>query len=296
MTYEDKHLVIIGGVAAGMKAAAKARRESPTMKITVVTDEEYISYAGCGMPYFIGDVIKDSKKLLVREPRYFKNMHNFDVLTRHQATAIDIRSKQVKVKNLENGQDLAFNYDKLILATGAQPIIPPLPGISLGNIFTLRTINDAVRIKSCVDSGKVKNAVIVGGGLIGLEMAENLVLRGIKVTVVELLDQILPPLDKDMAQIVQNHLLEKGVEVVTSDGVKSFEGNGDNYVTRVITGKRQLPTDMVILSIGIKPNTKLAQEAGIAIGATRAIKVNDRMETNIPDIYAVGDCAENIIY
>ena len=137
-------------------------------------------------------------------------MHNIDVLTRHQATAIDIRSKQVKVKNLENGQDLAFNYDKLILATGAQPIIPPLPGISLGNIFTLRTINDAVKIKSFVDSGKVTNAVIVGGGLIGLEMAENLVLRGIKVTVVELLDQILPPLDKDMAQIVQNHLSEKG--------------------------------------------------------------------------------------
>src|SRR3989338_2060079 len=280
MAYEDKHLVIIGGVAAGMKAAAKARRESPAMKITVVTDEQYISYAGCGMPYFIGDIIKDSKKLLVREPPYFKNMHNIDVLTRHQATAIDTKSKQVKVKNLENGQDLAFNYDKLILATGAQPIVPPLPGISLGNIFTLRTINDAVRIKSFVDGGKVKNAVIVGGGLIGLEMAENLVLRGIKVTVVELLDQ--------------NHLTEKGVEVITSDGVKSFDGDGGSYVTRVITGKRQLPANMVILSIGIKPNTKLAQEAGIEIGTTRAIKVNERMETNIPDVYAVGDCAESI--
>lgn len=294
MAYEGKHLIIIGGVAAGMKAAAKARRESPAMKITVVTDEQYISYAGCGMPYFIGDLIKDSKKLLVREPPYFKNMHNIDVLTRHQATAIDTKSKRVKVKNLESGQDLDFNYDKLILATGAQPIVPPLPGISLGNIFTLRTINDAVRIKSCVDSEKVKNAVIVGGGLIGLEMAENLVLRGVRATVVELLDQILPPLDKDMAQIVQNHLLEKGVEVITSDGVKSFAGNGDNYVTGVITGKRHLPADMVILSIGIKPNTKLAQEAGLEIGATRAIKVNDRMETNIPDVYAIGDCAENI--
>src|SRR3989304_8194281 len=294
MAYESKHLVIIGGVAAGMKAAAKARRESPAIKITVVTDEEYISYAGCGIPYFIGDIIKDSKKLLVREPPYFKNMHNIDVLTRHQATAIDIRLKQIEVKNLENGQDLAFNYDKLILATGAQPIVPPLPGISLDNIFTLRTISDAIKIKSFVDSGKVTNAVIVGGGLIGLEMAENLVLRGIKVAVVELLDQILPPLDKDMAQLVQNQLIAKGVEVITSDGVKSFEGNGDNYVTRVITGKRQLPADMVILSIGIKPNTKLAQEACIEIGATRAIKINDRMETNIPDVYAIGDCAESI--
>lgn len=294
MTNNDKHLLVIGGVAAGMKAAAKTRRESPAMKITVVTDEEYISYAGCGMPYFIGDVIKDSKKLLVREPPYFKNMHNIDILTRHQATAIDVKSKEVKVKNLENGQNMAFTYDKLIIATGAQPIVPPLPGISLGNIFTLRTINDAVRIKSCVDSGKVTNAVIVGGGLIGLEMAENLVLRGVRVTVVELLDQILPPLDKDMALLVRNHLTEKGVEVITSDGVKSFEGDGGSYVTRVITGKRQLPANMVILSIGIRPNTKLAQEAGIEIGTTRAIKVNDRMETNVPDVYAIGDCAENI--
>lgn len=294
MAINSKHLLIIGGVAAGMKAAAKARRESPTIQITVVTDEPYISYAGCGMPYFIGDIIKDSKKLILREPIYFKNMHNIDVLTRHQATAIDTMSKQVKVNDLEKGQELVFDYDKLIIATGAQPIVPPLPGISLGNIFTLRTVNDALKIRACVDSGKVKNAVIVGGGLIGLEMAENLILRGIKVAVVELLDQILPPLDKDMALLVQKHVMEKGVEVVTSDGVKSFEGNSNGAVTTVITGKRQLPADMVILSIGIKPNTKLAQEAGVEIGTTRAIKVNERMETNIPDVYAVGDCAESI--
>ncbi len=294
MTNDNKHLLIIGGVAAGMKAAAKARRESPTMKITVVTDEQYISYAGCGMPYFIGDIIKDSKKLILREPLYFKNMHTIDVLTRHQATAIDIKSKQVKVKNLEKNKDLTFGYDKLIIATGAQPIVPPLPGISLGNIFTLRTMSDVLKIRACVDGGKVKNAVIVGGGLIGLEMAENLVLRGIKVTVVELLDQILPPLDRDMAQLVQKHVMEKGVEVITSDGVKSFEGNSSGAVTTVITDKRHLPADMVILSVGIKPNTKLAQEAGIDIGTTRAIKVNERMETNVPDVYAIGDCAESV--
>jgi NADPH-dependent 2,4-dienoyl-CoA reductase/sulfur reductase-like enzyme len=294
MVNEKKHLLVIGGVAAGMKAAAKARRESPAMKITVVTDEPYISYAGCGMPYFIGDIIKDSKKLILREPIYFKNMHNIDVLTRHQAMAIDTKSRQVKVRDLEKNKDLSFHYDKLIIATGAQPIVPPLPGISLGNIFTLRTVKDALKIRACVDSGMVKNAVIVGGGLIGLEMAENLILRGIKVTVVELLDQILPPLDKGMALLVQKHVMEKGVEVVASDGVKSFEGNSSGAVTKVITGKRQLPADMVILSIGIKPNTKLAQEAGIEIGTTRAIKVNERMETNIPDVYAVGDCAESI--
>ena len=294
MEKENKHLIIIGGVAAGMKAAAKARRESPTMKITVVTDEHYISYASCGMPYFIGDIIKDSKKLIIREPPYFKNMLNINVLTRHQATAINTKSKQIKVNDLEKGQELIFNYDRLIIATGAQPIVPPLPGISLGNIFTLRTIADVLMIRTLVDSGNIKNAVVVGGGLIGLEVAENLILRGIKVTVVELLDQILPPLDKDMALIVQKHLMEKGAGVITLDGVKSFEGNDSNIVTKVITGKLQIPTDMVILSIGIKPNTRLAQEAGIEIGATRAIKVNERMETNIPGIYAVGDCAETI--
>ncbi len=294
MANEKKHLIIIGGVAAGMKAAAKARREFPAMKITVVTDEPYISYAGCGMPYFIGDIIKDSKKLILREPLYFKNMHNITVLTRHQATAIHTRTKQVQVKDLEKNSDLTLGYDKLIIATGAQPIVPPLPGVSLGNIFTLRTVNDALKIKACVDSGRVKNAVIVGGGLIGMEMAENLTLRGIKVSVIELLDQILPPLDKDMALLVQKHVMEKGVAVITSDGVKSFEGNSHGAVTTVITGRQQLPADMVILSIGIRPNTKLALDAGIEICASRAIKVNDRMETNVPDVYAVGDCAESV--
>ncbi|KXK32107.1 MAG: pyridine nucleotide-disulfide oxidoreductase [Candidatus Brocadia sinica] len=293
MVNNVKHLIIIGGVAAGMKAAAKARRESPAMKITVITDEQYISYAGCGMPYFIGDIIRDSKKLILREPIYFKNMHNITVLTSHLATAIDTMSKQVRVRDIEKGQELVFDYDKLIIATGAQPIVPPLPGISLNNIFTLRTIDDTLKIRAFVDSGQVKNAVIVGGGLIGMEMVENLVLRGIKVTVVELLDQILPPLDKDMASIVQKYLMGKGIEIITSDGVKSFEGN-DNTVIKVITDKRQLPADMVILSIGIKPNIKLAQESGIEIGTARAIKVNERMETNIPGVYAVGDCAENI--
>ncbi|MEK7297453.1 MAG: FAD-dependent oxidoreductase, partial [Planctomycetota bacterium] len=283
MSNTSKHLIIIGGVAAGMKAAAKARRESHYVKITVFTDEEHISYAGCGMPYFVGDVIKEKKKLIIREPAYFKAMHNIDVLTLHHATAINARSKQVVVKNLKTGQDLTFSYDKLIIATGALPMVPSLPGISLGNIFTLRTVADAVQIKSFVDSGKVKNAVVVGSGFIGLEMAENLSLRGVKVVLVELLGQILPPFDEDMASLVQSHLTEKGVEVITSDGVKAFEGNRENCVTGVNTGKRRLPADMVILSVGISPNTGIAIDAGIKVGATRAITVNERMETNVPD-------------
>jgi NADPH-dependent 2,4-dienoyl-CoA reductase/sulfur reductase-like enzyme/rhodanese-related sulfurtransferase len=168
-----------------------------------------------------------------------------------------------------------------------------LPGISYRNIYTLRTIEDALKIKSFLNSGKVKSAVIVGCGLIGMEMTENLIARGIKVTVVELLDQILLFLDKDMALLVRKYLEERGVEIITNDGVKSFEGN-ENGVTGVITGKRQLQADMVLVSVGIKPNTKVAQEAGIALGTTRAIRVNERMETNVPDVYAAGDCAENI--
>ncbi|HJW86974.1 MAG TPA: FAD-dependent oxidoreductase [Candidatus Brocadiaceae bacterium] len=293
MSNTNKHLIIIGGVAAGMKAAAKARRESHYVKITVFTDEEHISYAGCGMPYFVGDVIKEKKKLIIREPAYFKAMHNIDVLTLYRATAINAKLKQVAVKNLKTGQDLTFSYDKLIIATGALPIVPPLPGISLGNIFTMRTVADAVQIKSLVDSGKVKNAVVAGSGFIGLEMAENLSLRGVKVVLVELSGQILPPFDEDMTRLVQSHLTEKGVEVITSDGVKAFEGNRENYVTGVITGNRQLPADMVILSVGVSPNTRIAIDAGIKVGATRAITVNERMETNVPDIYAIGDCAEN---
>ncbi|MCF6159301.1 MAG: dehydrogenase [wastewater metagenome] len=293
MIKKDKHLIIIGGVAAGMKAAAKARRESAAMRITVLTDEEHVSYAGCGMPYFVGDIIKDPQKLIIRRPEYFKGMHDIDVLTHHQVVRIDIRSRSVRVKHLVNGQDLTFHYDKLIIATGAQPVIPPLPGVSLGNIFTLRTVTDAFKIKSFMNAGeKVRNAVVVGGGLIGLEMAENLVVRGVGVTVVELFDHILPPLDKDMALLVQNYVKENGVEVITSDKVESFEGEGGN-VTRVITGKQWLPADIVILSVGIKPNTKLAQDAGIKIGVTSAIEVNERMETNIPDVYAAGDCAES---
>ena len=294
MTEKNCRLVIVGGVAAGMKAAAKARRESPAMRITVLTDEPYISYAGCGMPYFIGDVIKDQKKLILREPAYFKAMHNIDVLIRHQATAIDVRRKQVTARNLDDGREIVVPYHKLVIATGALPIIPQLPGVSLGNIFTLRTVADTLKIRTLVDSGTVKNAVIAGGGLIGLEIAENLTHRGVKVTVVELLDQILPPMDKDMALIAQNYLMKQGVEVITSDGVTSFEGTGDDRVAKVITGRRQLPADLVILSIGIKPNTKPALDAGIETGVTGAIKVNERMETNVPDVYAVGDCAESV--
>ncbi len=293
MSNTGKHLIIIGGVAAGMKAAAKARRESQEVKITVFTDEEHISYAGCGMPYYVGDVIKEKKKLIIREPAYFKAMHNIDVFTLHRATAINARLKQVVVKNLKTGQDLTFSYDKLIIATGALPMVPSLPGITLGNIFTLRTVADAVQIKSLVDSGKVKNAVVAGSGFIGLEIAENLSLRGVKVVLVERLGQILPSFDEDMARLVQGHLTENGVEVITSDGVKSFEGNRENGVIGVNTGKRQLPADMVILSVGVSPNTGIAIDAGIKVGATRAITVNERMETNIPDIYAIGDCAEN---
>ncbi len=292
MTNKLQNIVIIGGVAAGPKVAAKVRRQDPNVNITLLTEEEYISYFVCGLPYFIGNVLKDTKELIVKGPPYFKTIFNIDVLLRHRAIKIDAAKKEVRVLDLSTQQEKSFPYDKLILATGASPVRPPIKGIEFQNIFTLRTIPDALQIKSAAE--KAQRAVVVGGGLIGLEVAENLAGRGLETTIVEKLDQILPPLDRDMALLVEKHLKEKGVIVSTSDGVESFEGKQDGKVYIVNTAKRKISADLVVLSIGVRPNVQLAKETGIELGPTGAIKVNERMETSNPDIYAVGDCAEVI--
>lgn len=285
-----ENILIIGGTVAGPKAAGKIRRQNPKVKITLLTEEAYITSFMCGLLYFIGDVLKDQKELILREPTYLKKMFNIDVLLRHRATKIDTSKKEVKVVDLGSQQEKTFPYDKLVFATGASPVRPPIKGIEFQNIFTLRTIPDALQIKSA--AGQAQRAVVVGGGLIGLEVAENLAKRNIETTVVEKLDQILPPLDKDIALLVERHLREKGVNISTSDGVESFEGKRDGKVYIVNTGKRKISADLVVLSIGVRPNVQLAKEAGIVLGPTGAIKVNERMETSNPDIYAVGDCAE----
>jgi NADPH-dependent 2,4-dienoyl-CoA reductase/sulfur reductase-like enzyme/rhodanese-related sulfurtransferase len=291
---KPKRLLIIGGVAAGTKAASKAKRENPELEVIILTKEEYISYAGCGLPYYLGGVIKEQKELVVRGPEDFKAEQDITVLVRHEAVKIIPEEKQVIAKDLTENREKTFHYDKLIIATGASPVKPPIPGINLKRIFTLRSVSDALTIRALIETKKAKRAVVVGGGFIGLEVAENLVEQGIEVTLVELAEQILPGFDFEMAKIVENYIEEQGVKIHTREKVVEFIPNDRGEVAKVKTTKEELAADFVIFATGVRPNTEIAQEAGIELGIAGTIKVNGNMETNIKDIYAVGDCAENI--
>lgn len=291
---KSEKVVIIGGVAAGTKAAAKAKRENPDLKIVVLTKDRHVSYAGCGLPYYLGDVIKEEKELLVRRPKDFLIDYGIEVLTEMEALKIIPGEKTVVVKSLSTGEIRNFEYDKLVLAAGASPFIPPVEGKELGNIVTVRTVTEATAIKNLINERNIQEAVVVGGGMIGLEVAENLSLKGINTTVVELAPHILPPYDADVALYVQKYLGEKGIKILTGTAVKAFEDNGQGSVGAVITGAGPLKADLVVLAVGVRPNVDLAKECGIALGTTGAIAVDASMKTNIKDIYAVGDCAENI--
>ncbi len=288
-----ERLIVIGAVAAGTKAASKAKREKADLDVKIFSKEENISYAGCGLPYYIGGIIKEKKELLVRTPEIFKKEQDIEIYIKHEVTKINVNEKKVTVLNLENTEITEYEYDKLIIATGATPFVPPLENVNLKNIFTLRSVTDAFAIREMVDMGKAKKAVVVGGGFIGLEVAENLKHRGVDVTLFELVPHILPPFDEEIALFAQNHMKEKGVDIITGEKVTGFEGDSEG-VKRVITSVGSFEADIVILSIGVRPNVSLAKAAGIELGVTGAIKVNEFMETNIKDIYAAGDCIENV--
>ncbi len=290
---KKQKLVVIGAVAAGTKAASKAKRENPELDVKIFTKEEHISYAGCGLPYYIGGVIKEKKELVVRTPEIFKKEQDIDIYTNHEVVAIDTKAKKVVVVEGATQEKREYEYDKLLLAMGAAPIKPPLPNIELENIFTLRSVSDAFKIRDLVDAGKVSKAVVVGGGFIGLEVAENLVHRGVEVTLVELAPHVLPPFDEEIALLAQAHMRDKGVNIITGEKVLGFEG-ADGKVVKVQSTAGDLEADIVVLSIGVRPNVKFASEAGIELGSTGAIKVDKYMRTNVPDIFAVGDCAENV--
>lgn len=285
-------LLIIGGVAAGTKAAAKAKRENPDWQVAVLTRDQHISYAGCGLPYYLSGVISEERELLVRFPEDFKLDYDIDVLTRQEVTEIIPATKKVLVKDLVSGQLKEYHYDKLIVATGADPVLPPIPNIGLANIFTLRKITDGNSIRQLVDRGGIQRAVVIGGGLIGLEVAENFTHRGIQTVVVELADQVLAPFDLEIALKVQSHLLEKGVQLTLGAKVTGFVDNGEGKVAAVETTDGMVPADLVVISAGIRPNVGIAARAGVVLGPMGAIQVNSAMETNLEDIYAVGDCAE----
>lgn len=284
-------LVIIGGVAGGATAAARARRLNEHAEIVLFERGEHISFANCGLPYYIGDVIKKRDALFVTTVEKFRERYNIDIRSNTEVTGIDRKNKRVEVTELGTGKTYTESYDKIILSPGAEPFKPPLEGIDLENIFTLRNIPDTDRIKAYVDGNGSGSAVIVGGGYIGVEMAENLARRGVKTTIIEMLEQILPPLDGEMAGIVEAHLKDKGIVCALGTGVVSFSKNEKGIVVKTDAG-HEIECDVVILSAGVRPENQLAKQAGLDTGAGGSIKVDATMRTSDPDIYAVGDAVE----
>lgn len=282
--------LIVGGVAGGATAAARIRRNTEEATIILFERGEYISYANCGLPYYIGGVIEDRDRLFVQTPESFGRRFNIDVRTRSEVIAIDRERKEVSVRR-PDGSVYQESYDKLLLSPGASPVRPPLPGIDLPSVFTLRNVYDTDRIKQYMQQHTVRRAVIVGGGFIGLEMAENLQHAGAEVAVVEMADQVMGPIDYSMAALVHEHLLQKGVKLFLKQGVAAFEPSAEGVVVKFQSGIR-LNADLVILSIGVRPETRLAVESGIQLGEMKGIKVNQYLQTSDESIYAVGDAIE----
>jgi NADPH-dependent 2,4-dienoyl-CoA reductase/sulfur reductase-like enzyme/rhodanese-related sulfurtransferase len=283
-------LLIVGGVAGGASAAARARRLSEDANIILIERGPDVSFANCGLPYYIGGEITDRKKLLVVTPERLRSRYNLDVRVRSSVEAIDRSAKTVRIRDLVSGREYDETYDKLILAPGAAPIRPPLPGIDLPGIFTLRNLQDMDRVAQRVEEG-VRQAVVVGAGFIGLELVENLVRRGVATTVVELQDQVLPPFDKEMTTPLAEHLVTKGVTLLLGQSAEAFEQTADGITVRLKSGQR-LVAQLVVLGVGVRPENKLAVDAGLAAGPRGGIRVNEHLQTNDPDIYAVGDAIE----
>jgi NADPH-dependent 2,4-dienoyl-CoA reductase/sulfur reductase-like enzyme/rhodanese-related sulfurtransferase len=285
-----KRLLVIGGVAAGPKVAAKARRGDPDMEIVVYQEEDEISYAGCGLPYYISGVIGERDDLISRTPGKFA-LEGIRILKNRRIENIDVQNHVISGQKIGSGESFADHYDRLVIATGAYPIRPKIEGIDLNNIFYLRSIFDADAIFQQIQSESLRNVVIVGGGYIGLEMAESLIHRGKNVTIVELAPQILTLFDEDFAGILRQYLEKKGVKVFTSEGIKVLKGK-EGKVTHVQTVSREIEADAVLMSLGIRPQVELAKQAGLRIGETGAIWINEKMETSAEGIYAAGDCVE----
>jgi CoA-disulfide reductase len=285
-----KKVVIVGGVAGGATTAARLRRLDENTEIVMIERGEYISFANCGLPYYIGGAIQERDALLVQTVEGMSKKFNMDIRNLSEVTRIDRERKTVEIKNLKTGETYEESYDVLVLSPGASPIKPPIPGINEAEaLYTLRNIPDTDKIKDYVDVQKPKKATVIGGGFIGVEMAENLWERGVEVTLVEMADQIMAPIDFEMASILHQHLREKGVNLVLEDGVKSLEQNGK--LINLNSGK-QIETDLVILAIGVAPENKLAKEAGLELGLRGAIRVNERLQTADETIYAIGDAIE----
>lgn len=282
-------ILIIGGVAAGTKVAAKLMRENRNCEVTILTKSKDISYAGCGLPYYVGKLIPERGQLIVNTPDSFSNLTGVSVLTEVEVTKVNPANKTVDALDLKTDETNTYEYDKLVIASGAEAIKPPIDGVNLKNVYYMRTPDDAVALRSAVEAGEIKRATVVGGGYIGLEVAENLSLLGVRTTVLDMAKHILPGFDDEFCEYVENHLADQGIMPFTETKLKAILG--EEKVEKVQTNKRAFKTDAVVLSVGIRANTAFLADSGIELMPNRTIKVNEYLQTNIEDIYAVGDCA-----
>ena len=282
-------VLIIGGVAAGTKVAAKLKREDFGADVTILTMGKDISYAGCGLPYYVGNVIRDRKQLIVNTPDSFEKLTGVRVVTETEAVKVNRQEKTVEAVSAVTGERSVYGYDKLVIATGASPIKPPLEGMDLEGVFFMRTPKDAITLRERIEAGDVKRAVVVGGGFIGLEVAENLLARGIKVSVIDMAPHVLPGFDPEMAEYVEEHLADKGIMTFTGTRLEGFLGEG--RLEKVQTSRRAMKADLAVLSIGIRPNTGFLADSGIELMPNKTVKVDAYFRTSDEDIYAVGDCA-----
>ena len=284
-------VLIVGGVAGGATAAARIRRLDETAEITVFERSGYISYANCGLPYYIGGVITDPEELTLQTPESFFSRFRINMKVHHEVTAIHPDQKTISVRNLETGEEFEESYDKLLLSPGAKPTQPRLPGVGIKKVFTLRTVEDTFHIKEYINKNQPKSAVLAGGGFIGLELAENLKELGMDVTIVQRPKQLMNPFDADMASFIHSEMRKHGVKLALGHTVEGFEEK-DGGIDILLKDEMPLHADMVVLAIGVTPDTHLAKEAGLELGIKGSIVVNDRMETSVPDIYAAGDAVQ----
>ena len=297
---KKRKIVVIGGSAAGPKAAAKARRIDNRADVIILQKDADLSMASCGYPYYIGGFFDDRNMLLcttagvTRNPQFYLNAKDIEAKVNTEVTAIDRKGRTVSFRNTATGETSEMIYDKLIIATGSVPRMPPIPGVGLSGITTLQSMKDADFLRKVKDEGKIKKAVVIGGGLIGIETCEALQLAGVEITVVELLPQLLMFLDWELAKLVENHVKSKGANVITENGIAGFLGEDGTLTAVKLQNGAELPCELAVVAIGVRPNVKLAQETGLKIGETGGILVDEYMQTSDPDIYAVGDCVETI--
>lgn len=285
-----KRFLVIGGVAAGMSAASRAKRREPDMEVTVLERGSFVSYGSCGLPYYVSDLVKDVQGLVVHDAAFFREKRGINVLTRHEVTKLDPEVKVVSAKNIDSGEEMKLGYDKLAICTGASPARPSFPGVDLKNVFVIRTAEDGIALKSYIRESRSRRAAIIGAGLIGLEMAESLMENEIEVLVIKRPGSILKMFDDDMVEIVEGELREKGVALIKEAKIQGFEGNKDGQVKSVVLEDKRYDVDFVLLAVGTTPNSSLAKEAGLKVAQNGTIVVDELMKTSHPDIFAAGDC------